>query len=171
MPVAVRPSDHLDTLQPDGGGARPAIGGIALGMTECEAVRRAGQPGNVNIGAGVKGARKVVLTYLSGPWPGIYTFTSGRLQVIDSARAGQARQARAEKEPQAGTAQDRHHRARLRAVTRYAVSSALLAASHSSSAAASEATTLARVLASSAARAGSRANKSPSASVASSFCS
>jgi hypothetical protein len=85
MPVAVRPNDRLDTLQPEGGGARPAIGGIALGMTECEAVRRGGQPSNVTIGAGDKGARKVVLTYLSGPWPGIYTFASGRLQEIDAA--------------------------------------------------------------------------------------
>ena len=85
MPVAVRPSDRLDTLQPEGGGGRPAIGGIALGMTECEAVRRGGQPSNVTIGAGDKGARKVVLTYLSGPWPGIYTFASGRLQEIDAA--------------------------------------------------------------------------------------
>lgn len=85
MPVAVRPSDRLDTLQPDGGGGRPAFGGIALGMTECEAVRRAGQPSNVTIGAGDKGARKVVVTYLSGPWPGIYTFASGRLQEIDAA--------------------------------------------------------------------------------------
>jgi len=72
-------------LQPEGGGGRPLIGGIALGMTECEAVRRAGQASNVNIGAGDKGARKVVLTYLSGPWPGIYTFASGRLQEIDAA--------------------------------------------------------------------------------------
>jgi hypothetical protein len=87
MPVAVRPSDRLDTLQPEGGGARPAIGGIALGMTECQAVRRAGQPSNVTIGAGDKGARKVVVTYLSGPWPGIYTFASGRLQEIDAAPA------------------------------------------------------------------------------------
>ncbi len=85
MPVAVKPSDRLDTLQPEGGGVRPLIGGIALGMTECEAVRRGGQPSNVTIGAGDKGARKVVLTYLSGPWPGIYTFASGRLQEIDAA--------------------------------------------------------------------------------------
>jgi hypothetical protein len=48
-------------------------------------VRRAGQPSNVSIGAGDKGARKVVVTYLSGPWPGIYTFASGRLQEIDAA--------------------------------------------------------------------------------------
>src|SRR5674476_1343351 len=45
-------------------GAPPVTGGIALGMTECQAVRRAGLAGNVNIGAGDRGERKVVLTYL-----------------------------------------------------------------------------------------------------------
>ena len=38
---------------------RPApprvLGGVALGMSECEVVRRAGLPGNVNIGAGDRG--------------------------------------------------------------------------------------------------------------------
>jgi hypothetical protein len=61
------------------------MGGIALGMTECQAVQRAGQPGNVAIGAGDRGDRSVVLTYLSGPWPGIYRFSDGRLKVIERA--------------------------------------------------------------------------------------
>jgi hypothetical protein len=61
------------------------MGGIALGMTECDAVRRAGQPNDVNIGAGPKGDRKVVLTYLTGSRPGIYTFSGGRLKEIDRA--------------------------------------------------------------------------------------
>lgn len=60
-------------------------GGIALGMTECDAVRRAGTPSNVNIGVGDGNDRKVVLTYLDGTWPGIYTFTSGRLKEISAA--------------------------------------------------------------------------------------
>ena len=60
-------------------------GGIALGMTECQTVQRAGSPNNVAISAGDRGERKVVLTYLSGPWPGIYTFSDGRLKVIDRA--------------------------------------------------------------------------------------
>jgi hypothetical protein len=83
MPASVKPTDRLDRLQPEGG--PPVVGGIALGMTECQAVRRAGLPSNVSIGAGEKGARKVVLTYLGGPWPGIYTFDSGRLKVVDAA--------------------------------------------------------------------------------------
>ena len=60
-------------------------GGIALGMTECQAVQRAGVPTNVAISAGDKGERRAVLTFLSGPWPGIYTFADGRLKVIDRA--------------------------------------------------------------------------------------
>jgi hypothetical protein len=60
-------------------------GGIALGMTECQAVQRAGTPSNIAISTGDRGERKVVLTYLSGPWPGIYTFTGGRLNVVERA--------------------------------------------------------------------------------------
>ena len=63
----------------------PVAGGIALGMTECQTVQRAGTPNNVAISATEKGERKVVLTYLSGPWPGIYTFSAGRLKVVDTA--------------------------------------------------------------------------------------
>jgi hypothetical protein len=71
---------------PQGSGPQ-VLGGIALGMTECQAVHRAGQAGNVNISAGDRGERTVVLTYLSGPWPGIYHFADGRLKVIDRAPA------------------------------------------------------------------------------------
>lgn len=66
-------------------GAPPLLGGVALGMTECQTVARAGQPGTVDVSAGDKGERRVVLTYLSGPWPGIYRFSDGRLKVIDRA--------------------------------------------------------------------------------------
>jgi hypothetical protein len=70
-----------------GGASAPvgAGGGIALGMTECQAVRRAGTPSHVAITAGEGGARRVVITYLTGAWPGIYTFESGRLKVVDAA--------------------------------------------------------------------------------------
>lgn len=99
MPVAAKSSDRLERLQPDGGGGPAVVGGIALGMTECDTVRRAGQPGNVSVGAGDKGARKVVLTYLSGPWPGIYTFASGRLQEIDAAPVQEKPKAQPKKKP------------------------------------------------------------------------
>jgi len=83
-PPAAATEPVPDRLQPDGAHAAPQVmGGIALGMSECQAVRRAGHPGNVSIGAETNGERKVVLTYASGPWPGIYTFTSGRLKTID----------------------------------------------------------------------------------------
>lgn len=78
--VAVNPPE----VTPNG---PTVLGGIALGMTECQTVQRAGTPGNVNIGSGEKGERSVVLTYLSGPWPGIYRFSDGRLKVIDRAPA------------------------------------------------------------------------------------
>ena len=87
MPAVTRAS-----ASPDSGLQRleipstpPVAGGIALGMTECQAVQRAGTPSNVAISATEKGDRKVVLTYLSGPWPGIYTFAAGRLKVVEAA--------------------------------------------------------------------------------------
>lgn len=65
--------------------ALPMLGGVGLGMTECQVVRRAGTPGNVAISAGPGGDRLVVLTYVSGSLPGIYHFSSGRLKVIEKA--------------------------------------------------------------------------------------
>lgn len=68
--------------------AGPTVaGGVALSMTECEVVARAGQPENVEIGASDGGERRVVLTYIRGTWPGIYKFTSGRLNEIERAPA------------------------------------------------------------------------------------
>jgi hypothetical protein len=86
MPPATKTSTDpgLQPLEPANTG--PTVsGGIGLGMTECQTVQRAGSPNNVAISAGDKGERKVVLTYLGGPWPGIYTFNDGRLKVIDRA--------------------------------------------------------------------------------------
>ena len=170
MPAATKAS--ADPGCSDWSRPRRAVvaGGIALGMTECQAVQRAGSPEQVAISAGEQGDRKVVLTYLSGPWPGIYTFNDGRLKVIERAPE-QPKPAKAAPKKKPTKAEDRQprNRTRGRALAPYAVSSAALAASHSSSALASAATTLARVFDRSAARAGSRANKPPSASVVSSF--
>jgi hypothetical protein len=74
-------------VNPPEPGAPTVVGGIALGMTECQVVQRAGTPGNVSGGTGEKGERNVVLTYLTGVWPGIYRFNDGRLKVIDRAPA------------------------------------------------------------------------------------
>jgi hypothetical protein len=73
----------------DGGNAPieappPAVsGGIALQMTECQVAQRAGLPQRVDIAANPAGERTAKLTYMGGPWPGIYSFTAGRLVTID----------------------------------------------------------------------------------------
>jgi hypothetical protein len=82
-PASAPSGPGLQRLEP--APAPLASGGIALGMTECQTVQRAGTPSNVAISTGEKGERKVVLTYLSGPWPGIYTFAGGRLNVVERA--------------------------------------------------------------------------------------
>ena len=56
---------------------------VALDMTECDVVKRAGQPGQVNFGTNERGERTVVLTYMSGQRPGIYSFASGRLKSVE----------------------------------------------------------------------------------------
>ncbi len=58
-------------------------GGLALGMSECDVVSRAGQPTAVQLGRNPNGARTAVLTYSSGPRPGIYRFERGRLMELD----------------------------------------------------------------------------------------
>jgi hypothetical protein len=64
--------------------ALPSGGGIALDMTECEVVNRAGTPERFEIGS--EGNRRtVVLTYLRGERSGIYRFVSGRLISVERA--------------------------------------------------------------------------------------
>lgn len=58
---------------------------IALDMTECEVVRRAGVPERVQIGTNERSERTAVLTYTRGERPGIYHFTSGRLTAMERA--------------------------------------------------------------------------------------
>src|SRR5262249_46226244 len=60
-------------------------GGIALQMTECDVVRRAGPVEKIDVGSDERGERAVTLTYLRGPWPGVYRFTGGRLVSIERA--------------------------------------------------------------------------------------
>jgi hypothetical protein len=59
----------------------PPLGGIALQMTECEVVKRAGQPDKVDFEQGAE--RVVVLTYLRGLAPGVYRFRGGRLGSVE----------------------------------------------------------------------------------------
>jgi hypothetical protein len=66
--------------------AAAARGGIALQMTECEVVSRAGAPENIELGTTDRGERAVTLTYTNGPRPGIYRFSGGRLYAIERAQ-------------------------------------------------------------------------------------
>ena len=72
---------------PPGSSDPPVAGGIALQMTECDVVRRAGPIETIESGVTPRGERSVVLTYLRGPWPGIYRFAGGRLVSIEKAPA------------------------------------------------------------------------------------
>jgi hypothetical protein len=58
-------------------------GHVALGHTECDVVRGAGVPTNVNLSTGPGGDRIAVLTYVEGQRAGIYTFRAGRLNSIE----------------------------------------------------------------------------------------
>jgi hypothetical protein len=69
-----------------GAPAEPASllgGGIGLGMSECEVVYRAGQPNAVKIGQNPNGDRTALLSYNSGPRPGVYHFERGALTQMD----------------------------------------------------------------------------------------
>jgi hypothetical protein len=103
--AAAPPPDRLEPAGLGGGSnLPPVLGGVALGMTECQVVRRAGQPSNVSIGANAKYGRSVTLAYLTGTWPGIYHFADGRLKEIDRAPdaaqpPSKAKKYRAKKKP------------------------------------------------------------------------
>jgi hypothetical protein len=58
-------------------------GGVALGMSECDIVFRAGSPNAVQIGKAPTGDRTAVLTFNSGPRPGIYHFAGGALTEVE----------------------------------------------------------------------------------------
>jgi hypothetical protein len=66
-------------------GTPTAQGGIALQMTECDVVRRAGLAEKVDLGTGERGERSAVLTFTRGPHPGVYRFAAGRLVSIERA--------------------------------------------------------------------------------------
>ncbi len=65
-------------------------GGVALGMSECDVVFRAGSPSAVQIGKGPNGDRTAVLTFNSGPRPGIYHFAGGGLTEVERGQAAPA---------------------------------------------------------------------------------
>jgi hypothetical protein len=62
----------------------PLGGGIALGMSECDVVNRAGAPTAVQIGKAPNGTRTAVISFNSGPRAGVYHFEGGSLMEMDS---------------------------------------------------------------------------------------
>jgi len=74
-------------------------GGVGLGMSECDVVYRAGQPGSVALGKNPNGDRTAVLTYNSGPRPGIYHFERGALMEMDRVAEAPAQPQAAKKKP------------------------------------------------------------------------
>jgi hypothetical protein len=80
-------------------GAPPVAGGIALQMTECDVVRRAGAVDKIDFASDDRGERIVTLTFLRGPWPGVYRFAGGRLVAIDRAPAPPPAPAKSQKAP------------------------------------------------------------------------
>ncbi|MBC7579392.1 hypothetical protein [Tardiphaga sp.] len=68
----------------DGTAGAPSNSGVvALGHTECDVARGAGAPDNVSLSNNPRGDRVAVLTYSRGARAGIYTFTAGRLTVVE----------------------------------------------------------------------------------------
>jgi hypothetical protein len=76
------PRDPLSEAPPQ---APLLQGGIALQMTECVVVRRAGAPERLEFGTNERGERTVVITYIRGDRPGVYRFAGGRLHSIERA--------------------------------------------------------------------------------------
>jgi len=73
-----------DAGSPASSGTASLLGaGVALGMSECDVVARLGQPTAVNLGSNPNGTRSAILTFKSGPRPGLYRFNSGRLAEMD----------------------------------------------------------------------------------------
>jgi len=83
-PIAAAPPQPAAGGQAAPGSGASAMGeGVGLGMTECEVVSRAGPPNSVQLGRNPNGDRTAVLSYQSGPRPGIYHFERGRLMQMD----------------------------------------------------------------------------------------
>ena len=78
-------------------------GGIALGMSECDVVFRAGAPSTVQIGKNPNGDRTAELTFNTGPRPGIYHFQAGALMQIEQAQTAAPAAQTAKKRPAAPT--------------------------------------------------------------------
>jgi len=56
---------------------------VALEMSECDVVKRAGFPERVELGTNDRKERTATLTYMGGPRPGVYSFVEGRLKSME----------------------------------------------------------------------------------------
>lgn len=80
MPAPSAPADANASTEAQA----PATAPVAIGHTECDVARAIGvAPDNVNVSANERGDRLVQMTWMHGPRPGAYTFTSGRLSSIE----------------------------------------------------------------------------------------
>lgn len=79
------PSAPADANASSSDGQPPqAVAPVALGHTECDVVRAIPvAPDNVNLSNNPRGDRVALITWMRGPRPGAYTFTSGRLTTIE----------------------------------------------------------------------------------------
>ncbi len=103
-PAATQASATAAPNQPGGAPAATDTstllgGGIALGMSECDVVFRAGAPNNVQIGKNPNGDRTAALTFNSGPRPGIYHFEAGKLMEVERVQTAPAPAQTAKKKP------------------------------------------------------------------------
>jgi len=64
-------------------GIPPVPAAIALDMTECDVVKRAGVAERAEIGTNDRRERTATLTYTRGERPGIYNFVDGRLKSME----------------------------------------------------------------------------------------
>jgi hypothetical protein len=78
MPASSAPADANASSE-----SQISVAPVALGHTECDVVRAINvAPDNVNLSNNARGDRVAQITWRSGPRPGAYTFTSGRLSEI-----------------------------------------------------------------------------------------
>jgi hypothetical protein len=81
VPPSASTSDQPVTVQEAGVPMIPTA--VALEMTECDVVKRAGFPERVDIGSTERNERQVTLTYTGGTRPGVYMFVAGRLKSME----------------------------------------------------------------------------------------
>lgn len=80
------PLENSANALADGTAESPPVvqgGTVALGHTECDVTRGIGAPDSVNLATNPRGDRVAVVSWSRGPRAGIYTFTGGRLSMIE----------------------------------------------------------------------------------------